>query len=71
VEVPIKKLEHEVQALVKERQVMLPLRRISRDGLFGQAGSQYDFSGLDIGQLKNRARQLEEQQRGMKKSGRR
>ena len=35
--------------------------------LFGQAGSQYDFSNLDIGQSKDRARELEEQQRGMKK----
>jgi len=35
--------------------------------LFGQAGSQYDFSKVDIGQLKDRARELEEQQRGMKK----
>ena len=35
--------------------------------LFGQPGSQYDFSKIDIGQLKDRARELEEQQRGMKK----
>lgn len=37
------------------------------NSLFGQAGSQYDFSKLDIGQQKDRARELEEQQRGMKK----
>jgi hypothetical protein len=37
------------------------------NSLFGQAGSQYDFSNLDIGQSKDRARELEEQQRGMKK----
>jgi len=37
------------------------------DSLFGQAGSQYDFSKVDIGQLKDRARELEGQQRGMKK----
>jgi structural maintenance of chromosome 2 len=37
------------------------------NSLFAQAGSQYDFSQLDIGQLKDRARELEEQQRGMKK----
>ena len=37
------------------------------NSLFGQAGSQYDFSNLDIGQSKDRARVLEEQQRGMKK----
>jgi structural maintenance of chromosome 2 len=35
--------------------------------LFGQAGSQYDFSKLDISQQKERARELEEQPRGMKK----
>jgi hypothetical protein len=35
--------------------------------LFGQQGSQYDFSKVDIAQLKDRARELEEQQRGMKK----
>jgi hypothetical protein len=35
--------------------------------LFGQPGSQYDFSKIDIGQLKDRARELEEQQRSMKK----
>jgi structural maintenance of chromosome 2 len=44
--------------------VLLHLRANS---LFGQAGSQYDFSKLDIGQQKDRARELEEQQRGMKK----
>jgi hypothetical protein len=37
------------------------------NSLFGQAGSQYDFGKLDIGQSKDRARELEEQQRGMKK----
>lgn len=37
------------------------------NSLFGQAGSQYDFSNLDIGQSKDRARVLEDQQRGMKK----
>jgi hypothetical protein len=35
--------------------------------LFGQPGSQYDFSKIDIAQLKDRTRDLEEQQRGMKK----
>jgi len=37
------------------------------NSLFGQAGSQYDFSKHDMGQLRDRARELEEQQRGMKK----
>lgn len=35
--------------------------------MFGQPGSQYDFSKIDIAQLKDRTRDLEEQQRGMKK----
>ena len=38
-----------------------------RNSLFGQAGSQYDFNKLDMGQQRDRARELEEQQRGMKK----
>jgi hypothetical protein len=37
------------------------------NSLFGQAETQYDFSKLDVGQLKDRARELEQQQRGMKK----
>ena len=37
------------------------------NSLFGQAGSQYDFNKFDIGQQKDRARELEEQQRGMKR----
>lgn len=41
--------------------------RASRNSLFGEAGSQYDFSKLDMGQLRDRARELEDQQRGMKK----
>jgi structural maintenance of chromosome 2 len=44
--------------------LLLHLRAIS---LFGQAETQYDFSKLDVGQLKDRARELEQQQRGMKK----
>jgi hypothetical protein len=35
--------------------------------LFGQPGSQNDINKIDIGQLKDRTRELEEQQRGMKK----
>ena len=41
--------------------------RACYNSLFGQAGSEYDFSKLDMGQLRDRARDLEEQQRGMKK----
>ena len=44
---------------------ILILRKIS--SLFGQPGSQYDFSKIVISKLKDRARELEEQQRGMNK----
>ncbi|KAH9955702.1 P-loop containing nucleoside triphosphate hydrolase protein [Russula dissimulans] len=75
-EVAIKKLEHDLQALAKERAghvtAATNLERqyewIAEESyLFGQAGSQYDFSKVDIGQLKDRAHELEEQQRGMNK----
>ncbi|KAH9957615.1 P-loop containing nucleoside triphosphate hydrolase protein [Russula dissimulans] len=75
-EVAIKKLEHDLQALAKERAghvtAATNLERqyewIAEESyLFGQAGSQYDFSKVDIGQLKDGARELQEQQRGMKK----
>ncbi|KAI0247376.1 condensin complex subunit SMC2 [Lactifluus subvellereus] len=75
-DVSIKKLEHEVQALAKEKAGHLTgavnLERqhdwiAEENHLFGQPGSQYDFSKIDVGQLKDRARELEEQQRGMKK----
>lgn len=35
--------------------------------LFGQKGTPYDFAAVDIGQLKERARELEDMQKGMKK----
>ena len=35
--------------------------------LFGKAGSQYDFKSVDIGALRDKATELEQQQRGMKK----
>ncbi len=38
--------------------------RTCRNSLFGLAGSQYDLSKLDMGGLEDRARELEEQQRG-------
>jgi structural maintenance of chromosome 2 len=34
---------------------------------FGKAGSPYDFVASDIGRLKDKARELEETQKGMKK----
>ncbi|KAI0289102.1 condensin complex subunit SMC2 [Russula brevipes] len=75
-EIAIKKLEHDVQALAKEKAAHVTATTnlekqyewiVEESHLFGQAGSQYDFSKLDIGQSKDRARELEEQQRGMKK----
>jgi len=50
-----------------DHQFCLSAEWVHANSLFGQAGSQYDFSKVDIGQLKDRARELEEQQRGMKK----
>jgi structural maintenance of chromosome 2 len=35
--------------------------------LFGRKGSPYDFSAVDIGQMKEKARELEDMQKGMKK----
>lgn len=34
---------------------------------FGRRGSQYDFSNFDIGNLRERAQTLEDQQQGMQK----
>ena len=34
---------------------------------FGKPGSAYDFGALNVGRLKERARELEETQKGMKK----
>ncbi|KAH9958739.1 SMCs flexible hinge [Russula dissimulans] len=75
-EVTIKKLEHDLQALAKEKTGHVTAATdferqyewiAEESHLFGQAGSYYDFSKVDIGQLKDRARELEEQQRAMKK----
>ncbi|KAI9439026.1 condensin complex subunit SMC2 [Lactarius indigo] len=75
-ELAIKKLEHDVQLLAKEKaghvtgatNLEKQYDWIKEEShLFGQPGSQYDFSKLDIAQLKDRTRDLEEQQRGMKK----
>jgi len=38
-----------------------------RNCMFGQAGLQYDFSKLDMGQLGDRVCKLKEQQQGIKK----
>lgn len=43
------------------------LTRRGWDSQFGEAGTQYDFGNLDIGRMKEKARELEESQKGMKK----
>jgi hypothetical protein len=35
--------------------------------LFGRKGSPYDFAAMDIGRLKEKVRELEDTQKGMKK----
>ena len=35
--------------------------------MFGRPGTQYDFSGVDVAGLREKARELESQQKGMKK----
>jgi structural maintenance of chromosome 2 len=35
--------------------------------LFGKTGTQYDFAATDVSKLKEKARELEEAQKGMKK----
>ena len=37
------------------------------DRLFGKKDSQYDFDSVDVSKLKEKARELEEAQKGMKK----
>ncbi|KAH9009648.1 condensin subunit, partial [Lactarius pseudohatsudake] len=68
------KLEHDVQLLAKEKaghvtgatNLEKQYDWIKEEShLFGQPGSQYDFSKLDIAQLKDRTRDLEEQHGAM------
>lgn len=35
--------------------------------MFGKAGTPFDFAGADMARVKEKARELEEQQKGMKK----
>lgn len=35
--------------------------------LFGKKGTPYDFASVDVGQLKEKAKELEDSQKGMKK----
>ncbi|THG98165.1 hypothetical protein EW026_g3966 [Hermanssonia centrifuga] len=72
----IKKLEHDVQTLHKERTTAANfVTNLEKQydwieeehELFGKPGSQYDFSTVDVNRLKDKARELESQQKGMKK----
>lgn len=48
----------------------LPSSEIATDGiisLFGRPGSAYDFSGVDVTSLRDKARDLESSQKSMKK----
>ena len=92
----LNKLDHEVQALVRERTTtknqVATLEKVHEWILeekqyvfirtnfssssthwlfsfrqFGKAGSAFDFKANDMGRLKDKARELEDQQKGMKK----
>ncbi|KAG5645320.1 hypothetical protein DXG03_006509 [Asterophora parasitica] len=72
----IKGLEHEVQALNKEKaqatNLVANLEKqfewIEEDKhQFGKDGGSYDFKTQDIGNMRQKARELEESQKGMKK----
>ncbi|KAI0052778.1 condensin complex subunit SMC2 [Auriscalpium vulgare] len=75
-ELMLKKLDHEVQNLAKDKAsaatFVSNLEKqhewiVGESHLFGTAGSHYHFDQMDIAQLRDRARELEGQQRGMKK----
>ncbi|KAF8631642.1 hypothetical protein AX17_005044 [Amanita inopinata Kibby_2008] len=75
-ELDLQKLEHAAQVLAKERTTALNavanLEKqydwiLEDQAEFGRPGSQYDFQSIDIGQLKEKAVELEQSQRGMKK----
>ncbi|GBE85556.1 Structural maintenance of chromosomes protein [Sparassis crispa] len=72
----IKKLEHDVQTLAKEKSqannLVANLEKqydwiLDEQESFGKRGSQYDFTAVDVALLKEKARDLEAQQKGMKK----
>ncbi|KAL5522254.1 SMC2 [Sanghuangporus sanghuang] len=75
-ELQLKKLEHDLQALAKDRvtaaNFVANLEKMyewiaEENQFFGKPGSAYDFAANDMGRLKEKARELEEQQKGMKK----
>ncbi|KAI0067407.1 condensin complex subunit SMC2 [Artomyces pyxidatus] len=75
-ELLIKQLEHDAQVLAKDKAAAFTAvthlekqyEWISEEKhLFGRQGSQYDFEALDVAGLREKARDLEGKQRGMKK----
>ncbi|TDL23473.1 condensin complex subunit SMC2 [Rickenella mellea] len=75
-ELHLKKLEHDLQSLAKDKtaaQNFVTNLEKANDWIseekqyFGKAGSPYDFAATDMPQIKEKARELEEQQKGMKK----
>ncbi|CCM00223.1 uncharacterized protein FIBRA_02251 [Fibroporia radiculosa] len=75
-ELELKKLEHDVQTLKKEKasatNFVSNLEKqyewiVEEHESFGKRGSQYDFAAIDVGRLDEKAKELEAQQKGMKK----
>ncbi|KAH8105378.1 condensin complex subunit SMC2 [Cristinia sonorae] len=72
----VQQLEHDIQNLGKEQTAaanfVASLEKqyewiAEEHENFGKPGSQFDFASVDIGRLKDKARELEAQQKGMKK----
>ncbi|KAF8621947.1 hypothetical protein AX15_007380 [Amanita polypyramis BW_CC] len=72
----IQKCEHAVAVLSKERTAALNfVSNLEKQyewilldhEQFGKSGTQYEFSSMDMGQLKNKAVELEHSQKGLKK----
>ncbi|KZT03117.1 condensin complex subunit SMC2 [Laetiporus sulphureus 93-53] len=72
----LKKLEHDLGSLAKEKTTAVNFVTnlekqydwiVDEQESFGKPGSQYDFAAVDINRLKEKARDLEAQQKGMKK----
>ena len=75
-ELQLKKIEHDVGVLAKEKvaaaNFISGLEKTyewiaDESNQFGKAGGQYDFEKMNIPELKERARELETAQKGMKK----
>ncbi|KDQ59585.1 hypothetical protein JAAARDRAFT_33164 [Jaapia argillacea MUCL 33604] len=76
IDLALKKLEHDIGALGKEKvgavNFVASLEKqydwiLEESEMFGKPGSLYHFASMDIGRLKEKARDLEERQKGMKK----